>query len=62
MRLVLQVRAGRLPGPYDDETAALLARFALIDDDEFRARAHWCDRALAQRFGCLSARNRPQAG
>lgn len=43
----IEVRLGRLPGPYDDERAALFARFALIDDEKFRARAAWCDAALA---------------
>jgi len=51
VRYALEVRLGRSPGPYDDERAALFARFALIDDEEFRARAGWCDAALARRFG-----------
>ena len=48
----LEVRLGRLPGPYDDETAALFARFAMIDEEEFRSRARWCDAALARAFAC----------
>jgi hypothetical protein len=46
----IEVRLGRVPGPYDDKRAALFARFALIDDEEFRLCAGWCDTALARRF------------
>lgn len=46
----LDVKCGRLPGPYTDEKAALYARTALIDDAAFRARAARSDRELARHF------------
>src|SRR5918998_1846760 len=47
----IEVAAGRLPAPYDDDRAQYFARTFLIDDDAFRHCAHHSDVELADRFG-----------
>ena len=47
----LEVAQERLPGPYTDDRAALFARSALLDDDEFRRHIARPDAELAQTFG-----------
>lgn len=47
----VDVAAGELDGPYDDQEAALYARMLLVDDDAFREHEHESDVELAARFG-----------
>lgn len=46
----IDVRTSVAPGPYNDERAALFARLALIDEDDFRAHSRKSDEVLARIF------------